>query len=155
MPAGIVVHVADGLDLRRIAPGMGGRHGVTHVVRRAARAALEETDAPAAKLSFAILADAEMAELHGRYLGKPVTTDVLSFPLNEQGAKPSGEVCIGIEQAARQAEELHVPLDQELARLAIHGTLHILGHDHPEDEGRVTSPMWQLQEHILWQLNTV
>ena len=38
---------------------------------------------------------------------------------------------------------------EELARLVVHGTLHVLGHDHPEDDSRLRSPMWRRQERLL------
>ena len=60
-----------------------------------------------------------------------------------------GDVYLGVEQAARQAAEEGVPLAEELVRLAVHGTLHVLGHDHPEGEERLHSPMFVLQEEIV------
>jgi probable rRNA maturation factor len=42
---------------------------------------------------------------------------------------------------------------EELARVAVHGALHVLGHDHPEGAGRVHSAMWRLQETIVAQVN--
>ncbi len=56
---------------------------------------------------------------------------------------------MGVDQARRQAAELGVPLDEELVRLAVHGTLHVLGHDHPEGPGREESPMFALQEALV------
>jgi probable rRNA maturation factor len=56
---------------------------------------------------------------------------------------------VGFEQATRQAGELGVPIDEELVRLAIHGTLHVLGHDHPEDDERERSSMFVLQERLV------
>jgi probable rRNA maturation factor len=38
---------------------------------------------------------------------------------------------------------------EEIARLVVHGTLHVLGYDHPEDESRTASPMWRRQERLL------
>jgi len=152
MAVKVMVYVGDGLDLRRAAPGLGGRRGVSQLVRRAAAAAMRDAGVRDASLSVALMPDSGIAELHERYLGEPTPTDVLSFPLYEQGEAPLGDVYIGLEQAARQAHSLGVQLEEELARLAIHGTLHILGHDHPVGAGRERSSMWKLQERILWQL---
>jgi probable rRNA maturation factor len=69
--------------------------------------------------------------------------------LYEEGETPVGDVYIGIRQAARQAESHGLPLAEELARLAVHGTLHVLGFDHPIGADRVRSPMWREQERIL------
>jgi probable rRNA maturation factor len=38
---------------------------------------------------------------------------------------------------------------EEIARLVVHGTLHVAGHDHPDGESRTRSPMWKRQERIL------
>jgi probable rRNA maturation factor len=60
-----------------------------------------------------------------------------------------GDIYVGYDQATRQAEEAGVPLPEELARLAIHGTLHVLGHDHPEGPERLESAMFRLQEQLV------
>ena len=54
--------------------------------------------------------------------------------------------------SSRQADALGVPLMEELARLAIHGTLHVLGHDHPDGDDRSASPMYVLQERLLGEV---
>jgi probable rRNA maturation factor len=89
-----------------------------------------------------------MRELNRRYLGKDRPTDVIAFTLGE-GGDLVGDVYLGVGQARRQADELGIPLGEELARLAIHGTLHVLGHDHPEGPDRELSPMFELQERLL------
>lgn len=118
------------------------------VVERAARAALEDRGVADAELSLALLDDAAMAAMNRQWKGREEPTDVLAFALHDAGEPPLGDVYIGWEQALRQArDEGEAPL-RELARLAIHGTLHVLGWDHPE-EGRERSEMWEHQERIL------
>lgn len=119
------------------------------LLKRAARAALEAHEVGDAELSLTVLGDAEIANLNERYLERAGPTDVISFALNAPGEPPLGDIYIGWEQALRQAAALGVPPLEELARLAIHGTLHVLGFDHPEGEERVHSEMWQRQETIL------
>ena len=92
-----------------------------------------------------------MQELNLRHLGKDSTTDVISFSLGGEGLVV-GDVYVGFEQAMRQAEELGIEVGEELARLAIHGTLHVLGYDHPEGPERSKSPMFQIQEQLLRDL---
>jgi probable rRNA maturation factor len=118
-------------------------------VRKAARAALRAQDALHGDVTLVLLGDAAIAELNQRYLAHEGSTDVLSFPLSAEGETPSGEVYIGVEQATRQAVGLNVTLREELTRLAVHGTLHVLGHDHPEGDEREQSAMWALQERIV------
>ncbi|MEK9157963.1 MAG: rRNA maturation RNase YbeY [Patescibacteria group bacterium] len=96
-------------------------------------------------------------ELNLKYRQKDKPTDVLSFPLNEHGLEnygilPVGDIFICLDVARRQAEEINIPLDQELARLSVHGLLHLLGYDHelsPEDEKK----MIDLQEDIVLSLD--
>jgi len=123
----------------------------TRLIERAVRAALSAEARPVVEVSVALLGDADMRELNRRYLGKDAPTDVLAFALDE-GGDLVGDVYVGFEQARRQATELGVPIEEELARLAIHGTLHVVGHDHPEGAGRVGSAMFELQERLLVEL---
>lgn len=118
------------------------------LIERAIVAALEHEGRLGLEISVALLGDEEMRALNHRYLGKDATTDVLAFGLGE-GDELVGDVYLGFEQARRQAEELGIALEEELARLAIHGALHVLGHDHPEGEERVRSAMFALQERLL------
>ena len=86
------------------------------------------------ELSVALVDDARMRELNAGYRGRDRPTDVLSFSLVEgEGAEHRGrllgDVVIGVETAARQARRRRRGLDAEVARLLIHGTLHLLGYD--------------------------
>jgi probable rRNA maturation factor len=60
-----------------------------------------------------------------------------------------GDVYICAEVAQENARRQDIPAGEELLRLVVHGTLHVLGHDHPTGEGRTTSRMWRRQERIL------
>lgn len=130
----------------------GGRSAV-EVVERAARAALDDRGVDEAELSVTLLGDRAIAALNRRWLDHDGPTDVLSFPLYGAGEPPVGDIYIGVRQAGRQAAEHGVPVAEELARLAIHGTLHVLGFEHPEGAGRLESRMWREQERILADLS--
>lgn len=134
------------IDVNPEAPGSGGE--AAGVVERAAHAALEDRGVTDAELSITLLDDAAMAAMNREWKGKDAPTDVLAFPLHEPGQPPLGDVYVGFERAAAQAAELGEHRDRELARLAIHGTLHVLGWDHPEEE-RESTEMWAHQERIL------
>lgn len=122
------------------------------VVRRAARAALRDQGVEAGELSITILDDVGMAALNRQWKGREGPTDVLAFPLHSGDDPVVGDVYVGLERAADQAHEVGETVERELGRLAIHGTLHVLGWEHPE-EGRESSEMWEQQERILEALN--
>jgi probable rRNA maturation factor len=94
------------------------------------------------ELSLRLTDDAGIAHLNAAFRGRRGPTDVLSFSLLEgeharHRGRLLGDVVIGVPQAARQARAARRGLDGELARLAIHGILHLLGHDHERaDEAR-------------------
>src|SRR5690625_7749417 len=90
-----------------------------------------------------------MSELKRTDLGRNGTTDVIAFGLYQEGEEPVGDIYIGWDQALRQAAALGEAPEGELVRLAIHGTLHLLGYDHPEGADRERSEMWKVQEGIL------
>ena len=97
--------------------------------------------------------DDEIAALNSEHRGKRSATDVLSFSLLEgeyidQRGKLLGDVVIGIETAARQARAAHRGLDEEVARLLIHGILHLLGWDHEES---AEAKLMRAEERRLWR----
>lgn len=127
-------------------------HTLRPLLERAVRATLSAHDVAEAEVSVTLLEDARIAELNRAYLGREGPTDVIAFSLHAEGEPVLGDVYIGTPQAIRQARELNVPLDQELARLAVHGCLHVLGYDHEEGEEREQGEMWRVQERILSEL---
>ena len=98
---------------------------------------------PASELSVSFVTAEEMAGLHERYMGEPGPTDVLSFAMDEEevedGKRVLGDVIIAPEVAAKNNPDL----EAELRLLLVHGILHLLGHDHEEEEQKVR--MWQRQ----------
>lgn len=91
------------------------------------------------ELSLSFVTPEEMAGLHLRYLGEQGPTDVLSFPLGEDGLV--GDVVVCPEEARRNRS---TDLPAELRLLVVHGVLHLLGFDHEDDAGR--REMWARQE---------
>ena len=101
--------------------------------RIAAEVGHSHTLPAAVRLIF--IADDYMAQLNASYRDKKGTTDVLSFDFGPTPGQPhSGEIYISLPQARRQASEQGVPELEELARLFVHGLLHLAGwvHDTPE-----------------------
>ncbi len=122
-----------------------------------ARRVLEAEAVPPAELSIAITDDETVRALNREYAKEDAVTDVLSFSQREGeefvsppgGVPPLGEVIIAYPQAARQTADpstghstklrtgsgrAAVSADEEIARLLIHGVLHLLGYDHAEAE---------------------
>ena len=104
-----------------------------------ARALLRELGHGGSELSISLVGDEEMAGLNQHFRAEAKPTDVLSFSLLEGDHTAFhgdllGEVVIDVEVAARQASMIGHGLDAEMARLLIHGTLHLLGYDHQREE---------------------
>ena len=90
------------------------------------------------ELSLSFVSSGEMQELHQRFMGESGPTDVLAFPMGEDGLL--GDVVVCPAEARRNNQDLAT----ELRLLVVHGVLHLLGHDHEEPEAR--SEMWSKQE---------
>lgn len=117
---------------------------------RVARLVLRAEGERAAMLSVTLLDDAAMASLNAKHLGQRGTTDVISFGFRrEPGAPLVGDVYIAPRVARANATAGGVGVREELARLVVHGVLHVLGYDHPADERREASPMWRRQEALV------
>jgi probable rRNA maturation factor len=99
--------------------------------------ALEKTGCANAELSVLLTDDRRMADLNRTYRGVDGPTDVLSFPQNDTSESVDldlmGDIVISIPTAALQARESGISLDVEVEHLALHGFLHLLGHDHETD----------------------
>jgi probable rRNA maturation factor len=109
------------------------------LLRRRALGILRAIGESRSELSIALVDDATIAELNREWRDKPRPTDVLSFSLVEGDFADHrggllGDVVISVETAAAQAAARHRGLDDEVARLLVHGVLHLVGHDHEEDE---------------------
>ncbi|MBV9110735.1 MAG: rRNA maturation RNase YbeY [Gemmatimonadetes bacterium] len=118
-------------------------------VEAAVRHVLRQEGVEAGEISIALVGDEAIAQLNQEYLSHEGPTDVISFALHEEGEDMVGDVYVGVDQARRQAAEFGATPAEEVLRLAVHGTLHVLGYDHPTDEGRTGSEMFARQEALL------
>ncbi len=103
-----------------------------------------------------MIGDKEMTELNFQYRGKKYPTDVLSFAWTEDTKIKSnllGQIYICYPQIKRQAKECKIEEHEELARMLIHGLLHLVGHDHIKTEQ--AKKMFKIQEGIIKELNYV
>src|SRR6476660_5399421 len=120
-------------------------------VREAVARVLQTERVSDALISVAFVGPAAMEKLNRDFLSHGGPTDVISFGL-ARASKASpviGDIYICPRVAARNAKSLGISAKEELTRLVIHGTLHILGCDHPDGDERTTSTMWKRQERIL------
>jgi len=104
-------------------------------------------------VTIAFVSDRAMGELNRLWRHKPGTTDVLSFPAEQdefERAEGSrlGDVVISVEQAARQAKENGLSLDQEIAQLILHGLIHLCGYDHATDKGEMNRLELRLRKKL-------
>ncbi|HET7110509.1 MAG TPA: rRNA maturation RNase YbeY, partial [Gemmatimonadales bacterium] len=89
-----------------------------------------------AELSVSFVGRDTMRALNREHKGKDRPTDVLAFALSQPGNHLVGDIYICPAVAREQADRLGLSPRQELARLVVHGVLHVLGHDHPEGPDR-------------------
>jgi probable rRNA maturation factor len=114
---------------------------------------LREIGHAQAELSIALVDDDAIAELNEKYRGNSGPTDVLSFSLLD-GAHVDhrggllGDVVVSLDTAAVQARRGRRSLDDEVLRLLIHGTLHLVGHDHEQDE---EARRMRAEERRVWR----
>lgn len=92
-----------------------------------------------------------MRRANRRATGRRGLTDVIAYALPQPDGSLLGDVYI-CPTAAAAAAHNGSGLKKELVRLAVHGTLHVLGYDHPEGSGRTRSRMWRLQERYVHRL---
>ena len=102
----------------------------------------------AVSITVLLTGDAKLRQLNRDYAGEDHATDVLSFAteldddfpfcVDQEEREHIGDIAISVPQTERQAREKGVAFEHELAMLAIHGTLHLLGYDHAtQQEERV------------------
>lgn len=128
---------------------------ITKILETTATAVLQkERPAQDIDLCIVIETDEVLKDMNKKYRGMDEPTDVLSFESDdmdpETGTPYLGDIIISLEQARRQAEKSNHSLTAELQLLAVHGTLHLLGYDHAEEEEK--RRMWSLQKEVLLSL---
>ncbi len=103
---------------------------------------LEAIDRTAGEVVVVLVGDERIRELNRQWRGKDQPTDVLSFSLLEGeamagGADLLGDIVVSVETLRRQAREGNWSDQEELARLLLHGLLHLLGYDHEREADEV------------------
>ena len=131
-----------------------GAFGLAPLSERGARATLVRLGLPARGFQISLMGcdDARIASLNADFRGKPVPTNVLSWPSEERAAEFVGEapphpdpgpaddpeslgdIAIAWDTCAREAEAQGKPMADHVTHLIVHGVLHLLGYDHVEAE---------------------
>jgi probable rRNA maturation factor len=126
--------------------------GLEALAQQAADATLSHFDLASEDCEIAVLAcdDARIAILNAEFRGKPVATNVLSWPAEDLAAAdpggqpqrpeadftgeiPLGDIAIAYDTCAREASDANKLLSDHLRHLIVHGVLHLLGYDHIRD----------------------
>lgn len=129
------------------------------ICRRAVAATLELAgpDGLPAEVAVRLADDRALRALNRRWRGKDAPTNVLSFPagprppgLPEGCPWPLGDLALALETVLREAAAEAKPVADHLAHLVVHGTLHLLGHDH--EQAAEAEAMEALERRILARL---
>ena len=135
--------------------------GLRMLVRRCCNAVLrmENFDGPA-EISVIFVDNNQIQQLNKQYRNKDMATDVLSFPMGENGvydinhstgAKILGDIVISMEKAVEQSERYGHSLEREVGYLTAHSMLHLLGYDH-EQGGIQKVRMREKEEQVMTEL---
>lgn len=135
--------------------------GTRLLIRKACVATLKnENFTDAAEVEVTLVNDEEIKEINAKFRNTDNSTDVLSFPLGENGvydinpetdALMLGDIMISVEHAVAQADLYGHGLDREIAFLTVHSMLHLLGYDHVNG-GLEQTIMREKEEKILEEL---
>jgi probable rRNA maturation factor len=108
-------------------------------------------------VGVALVDDGYIRVLNREYRGGDYATDVLAFPIDAEEDRPRGsshsgesllgDIVISVDRAREQARQFKHPLRREVALLAIHGLLHLLGYD--DETEAAASVMWARQRELL------
>ena len=135
--------------------------GIRLLIRRCCHAVLSnEGFKDSAEVSVNFVDNEEIRSLNAKFRNKDIETDVLSFPLGENGkwdinhdtgAYQLGDIVISVEKAYEQAENYGHSLQREIGFLTVHSMLHLLGYDH-ENGGMELVRMREKEEEALSNL---
>ncbi len=135
--------------------------GIRLLIRRCCHAVLEEEGfEKSAEVSVRFVDDETIHGLNKEFRNIDRATDVLSFPLGENGeydtnldtgAKLLGDIVISVPRAMEQAEEYNHSLEREIGFLTVHSMLHLLGYDH-ENGGIEEVHMREKEETVLTKI---
>lgn len=110
---------------------------IENIVEKSIEAALKEIEfTEDYEVSVSFVGDEEIHELNRDYRGVDRTTDVLSFPMDDEFTNMLGDIVININKVIEQAKEYGHSEKREISYLTVHSTLHLMGFDHEEEEDK-------------------
>lgn len=118
-------------------------------VRDIVRAVCRRERVSRALISVTFVTRARIAQMNRSFLDHRGATDVITFELEPAAGVVMGDVYIAPDVARENAARARVGVREELVRLVVHGTLHVLGHTHDEGEHRIAGAMWKRQEALV------
>ena len=131
------------------------------LIRRCCHAVLQmEGFSDPAEISVSFVDNDQIREMNRQYRNKDAATDVLSFPMGENGvydenretgAKILGDIVISVPRAMEQAKTYGHTLEREIGYLTAHSMLHLLGYDH-EEGGLARVRMREKEERVMREL---
>ena len=98
-------------------------------LRKICQKVLEKENKKDIELSIALVGQGRMRKLNKKYRKKNKVTDVLSFQYNN-----SGEIAVCLREVKKNAKKTNIIFEEELARVLLHGLLHLLGYDHEKSK---------------------
>lgn len=102
------------------------------------------------ELYYYFCSDDALLEINRERLGHDFYTDIVTFPLHDEGTIISSEFCISVDRVADNATSFGRSFESELHRVIIHGVLHLIGFDDLSDSDRVA--MREMEEKCLENL---
>jgi probable rRNA maturation factor len=143
--------VTPSIDIMRESPLWQEQAGIEATLQRSVAEAAAAVSATSGELAIVLTDDARIRDLNRAWRGIDKPTNVLSFPTPGIGAEGNlvllGDIVIAYETAAREAAAENKPFLHHLAHLAVHGFLHLRGHDHEADDEAMT--MERLERAVL------
>lgn len=118
-------------------------------VREIVRAVCRREKVSEALISVTFVSDRQIARMNRDFLGHRGATDVITFELEPTAGAIVGDIYIAPDVARKNARAHGVGVREELVRLVIHGTLHVLGYSHDEGDERMQGDMWRRQERMV------
>ncbi len=124
---------------------------IEKIVEKSIEAALEEIEfIDDYEVSVSFVGDEEIHELNRDYRGVDRTTDVLSFPMDDEFTNMLGDIVININKVIEQAKEYGHSEKREISYLTVHSTLHLMGFDHEEEEDK--KEMRAVEDRVMEKL---